>query len=108
MSIIMKRTKKRNVRTRRALQHRLSILLVSCVIVVLAAVLSVKSISLYSKYQERKEQIVELEKQLAAGKARAEEIEEQEEYVGSDEYIKDVAKEKLGLVYENEVLYIAE
>ncbi len=105
----MGKTKKRNVRVRRRiLQHRLSILSISCVIVVLAVTLSVASISLHKKNQNYKAQEIELEQQLEDEKARADEIDELEEYVGTDEYIEDVAKEKLGLVYPNEILFEAE
>lgn len=93
---------------RRALQHRLSILLISCVIVVLGITLSVASISLHKKNQNYKIQEAELMKQLEEEELRAEEIDELEEYVGTDEYIEDVAKEKLGLVYPNEILFEAE
>ena len=31
-----------------------------------------------------------------------------EKYVGTDEYVEDVAKEKLGLVYPNEIIFEAE
>lgn len=105
----MKKTKKRNTRgRRRMLEHRLSIILISCVIVVLGVTLSVASISLHKKNQNYKQQEAELEKQLEDEKLRAEEIDELEEYVGTDEYIEDVAKEKLGLVYPNEILFEAE
>ena len=105
----MKKTKKRNAHVRRRmLQHRLSILLISCVIVVLGIVLSVGSISLHKKNQNYKAQEMELEKQLEEEALRAEEIDELEEYVGTDEYIEDVAKDKLGLVYPNEILFEAE
>jgi len=105
----MKKTKKRNTRARRRrLEHRLSILLISCVIVVLGITLSVASISLHKKNQNYKTQEAELEKQLEEEALRAEEIDELEEYVGTDEYIEDVAKEKLGLVYPNEILFEAE
>ena len=105
----MKKTKKRNAHVRRRmLQHRLSILLISCVIVVLGIVLSVGSISLHKKNQNYKAQEMELEKQLEEEALRAEEIDELEEYVGTDECIEDVAKDKLGLVYPNEILFEAE
>lgn len=109
MSRIMKKTKKRNARVRRgAVQHRLSVLLVSCVIVVLAVTLSVASVSLHTKNQNYKVQEAELKKQLKAQVERAAEIEELEKYVGTDEYVEDVAKDKLGLVYPNEILFEAE
>ena len=105
----MKKTKKRNVRVRRrALQHKLSILLISGVVVILGITLSVASISLHAKNQEYKAQEAELEKQLEEEEVRSEEIDELEEYVGTDEYVEDVAKDKLGLVYPNEILFEAE
>ena len=105
----MKKAKKRNTRTRRRmLEHRLSILLISCVIAVLGVTLSVASISLHKKNQNYKAQETELEKQLEEEELRAEEIDELEEYVGTDEYVEDVAKDKLGLVYPNEIRFEAE
>lgn len=105
----MKKVSKKSTRVRRKiLQHRLSVLLVSFVIVVLAVTLSVASISLHKKKQNYKAQEAELMEQLEEEKLRAEEIDELEEYVGTDEYIEDVAKEKLGLVYPNEILFEAE
>lgn len=109
MSIKMKKTRKRNIRARRrVLEHRLSILLIVCVIIVLGLTLSVASISLHKKNKAYKAQEAELERQLEEERLRAEEIEELEEYVGSDEYIEDVAKDKLGLVHPNEILFEAE
>lgn len=102
----MKKAKKRNTRARRRmLEHRLSILLIICVIVVLGVTLSVASISLHKKNQGYKAQEIELEKQLEEERLRAEEIDELEKHVGSDEYIEDVARDKLGLVYPNETLF---
>lgn len=105
----MKRTNKTSARVRRrVLQHRLSVLLISCVIVILAVMLSVASISLHKKKRNYQVQEAELLEQLEEEKLRSEEIDELEEYVGTDEYIEDVAKEKLGLVYPNEILFEAE
>lgn len=105
----MGKTKKRNTRMRRRiLQHRLSILSISCVIVVLAVTLSVASISLHKKNENYKAQEMELERQLEEQRARAEEIDELEEYVGTDEHIEDVARDKLGLGYPNEIRFEAE
>lgn len=90
------------------MQHRLSMILVTCVIVILTGMVSVASISLHKKNQAYKEQEKELEAQLDAEKARAEEIDEMEDYVGTDEYVEDVAKDKLGLAYPNEILFVPE
>lgn len=92
---------------KRTVQHKTSILSITGVVVMLAVVLSVGSISLRRKNEAYKEQEAKLEAQLEEEQARAEEIDELEEYVGTDEYIEDVAKEKLGLVYPNEILFEA-
>ena len=46
-----------------------------------------------------------LETQLKEEKERTEEIKEFEEYAGTDAYIEDVAKDKLGLIHKNEILF---
>ena len=104
-----RREKRRKARMKtRVMQHRISILSISCVIVLLAVILSIASISLREKNETYKAQEAELEAQLEEEHARAEEIDALEEYVGTDEYVEDVAKEKLGLVNPNEILFKAE
>ena len=104
----MENGKKRNMQMRRrVLEHRLSIILISGVVVILAIVLSVASISLRKKWKNQDTQITELQEQLQNENARTEEIDELEEHVGTDEYIEDTARET-GLVYPNEILFQAE
>ena len=96
--------KKKNVRFRRRVaQSRLSIIMITCVVVALTAVLLGARVSLRQKWQRQEEQITELQKQLEEEGVRAEEIDELEEYVGTDKYIEDVARET-GLVYPDEIL----
>lgn len=42
---------------------------------------------------------------IEAEERRAEEMDELEAYTKTKKYIEDVAKEKLGLVYEDEVIF---
>ena len=56
----------------------------------------------YYAYQERENSLME---QIEAEERRAEEIEELEAYTKTKKYVEDVAKEKLGLVYEDEVIF---
>lgn len=104
----MKKIQGKRARAKRQLQHKLSVYVIASVIVVLVATLSVASVSLHAKNKEYMAQEAELEAQIKAESNRAEEIDELEEYVGTDEYVEDVAKEKLGLVYPNEILFEAE
>ena len=99
--------KVRGKRARRQLQHKLSMFAIVAVILVLGITLSVASISLHAKNREYKAKESELEAQIEAEELRSEEIDDLETYVGTDEYVEDVAKEKLGLVYPNEILFEA-
>ena len=58
--------------------------------------------------QGYKVQEEELKTQIDAEKERSEEINKLKKYVGTDEYIEEVAREKLGLVKENEILFRAQ
>lgn len=104
----MAKTRKRNVRAKRTKQYKLCIVAISGVLLILGGVLFVDSIPARGKKQEQEKRIAELEQMKEAEEAEAEELDELEEYVGTKQYIEDVAKDKLGLVYENEILFEAE
>ena len=64
----------------------------------------VGGISLRAKEKSYLAQETELKKQIDEEKARSQEIDDMEAYVGTDEYVEEIAKEKLGLVNENEII----
>ena len=78
---------------------------ISAVILLLAVIVSVSSIEPRAKNSAYIEQEQELEEEIQAEKDRAEEIDDLEEYVGTDEYVEQTAKDKLGLVHENEIIF---
>lgn len=82
--------------------------MVSTIVFLLFVIVSAKSLSLREKEAYYKAQEMELEAQIKEEKARTAEIEKLGEYVGTDEYVEDVAREKLGLVHENEIVFQAE
>lgn len=96
------------LKKKRRLQHRISVVSISCVVLLLMVILGVGSLSLQEKNRNYKAQEALLQEQIAAEVAREEEIAELEEYVGSDKYVEDVAKEKLGLINPNEIIFKAE
>ena len=96
------------LKKKRRLQHRISVVSISCVVLLLMVILGVGSLSLQEKNRNYKAQEALLQDQIAAEVAREEEIAELEEYVGSDKYVEDVAKEKLGLINPNEIIFKAE
>lgn len=103
-----KRVQQEQARGRRKGQHKLSILLITGVLVILGGTVAVASIPLHKQNRSYMKQEAELKKQLEKEAAYSEEIDELEEYVGTDEFVEDVAKDKLGLVYPNEILFEAE
>lgn len=90
---------------RKKRQNRFGMFLVSIVVIMLMIVVAVKSHELQEKkasYAQREQQLRE---QIAAEEERAEEIAEYEKYTQTKKYIEDVAKDKLGLVYEGEIVF---
>ena len=85
--------------------HKRSMIGIGFILLLLAGVLTVNSFMLQAKNKEYKSQEAELEAEIQKEKERSEEIEDYEEYVKSDEYIKETAEEKLGLVDPNEVIF---
>lgn len=86
-------------------QNRLSKMMISTVFAVLFVVLSINAVSLHKKNQEYIEREEILQAQIADEKERTEEIKEFEKYSQTKEYIEDVAKDKLGLVYKDEIIF---
>lgn len=107
MKRIVRRRPKRRSRWR-IQRHRRSVFAISAVVLLLFIVVSMSSISLRAKEAEYQVQEQELKQQLKEEKARTKEIKELGEYVGTDEYVEDVAKEKLGLIHEDEIIFKAE
>lgn len=53
-------------------------------------------------YSEEESQINE---QIAQEQEKQQEIEAESEYMNSDEYIEELAREKLGLLFDNEIIF---
>ena len=53
----------------------------------------------------RDRQTAELNKQLKEETERTDEINALADYMQSDQYIEDMAKSKLGLAYDNEIIF---
>lgn len=106
MSGIKQKSRVRQQR-KRVQQHKRSMLGISIVIMLMVIVVSVSSIGLQAKNKAYIAQEKELEASIQEEKDRAEEIDELEDYVGTEEYIEQTAKDKLGLVHDNEIIFKA-
>ncbi len=68
-------------------------------------VMTFQIVNLYKKNQEYKEKEESLQAQVDEAKEKQQELEEYEEYVGSDDYIEDEASKKLGLTHDNWIIF---
>lgn len=97
--------KKTGRRKPRKVRNRVGKLCVSFMVLALVLILSVQIVHLYEKNESYKAQEAQLQAQLEAETERSEQLKEKEAYVGSQEYIEDVAKTKLGMTYDNEIVF---
>ncbi len=72
---------------------------------VLIGTVSFRCMDLYAKNREYEKMEASLLEELEEETNRSEEIAAYEKTVGSDEYIEKLAREKLGLVYGNEIVF---
>lgn len=80
-------------------------LLIITVVLMMLVVVAVKSVELREKratYLAREEQLMQ---EIEAEQERTEDIEEYQKYTQTKKYVEEVAKEKLGLVYEGEIIF---
>ena len=96
---------KRKVVFRKKRQNRLGMFLVLMVVLMLLVVVSLKSAELRQKQETYAARERVLQEQIDAEKARTEEIEEYRKYTQTKKYVEEVAKDKLGVVNEGEIIY---
>lgn len=92
----------------RSRDNRRVILLVLLVVLVLAVCALTEGYRLYQRNQEYLAIRDELQLKIEAEMKRTEELEAYREYTQTDEFIEWYAKERLGLVKENEIIFKAE
>ncbi len=90
---------------RKRRQNKTGMFLVTTVVLMMLIVVTVKSVELRQKratYMAREEALMQ---QIEAEEARTKEIAEYEKYTQTKKYVEEIAKEKLGLVYEGEIIF---
>ena len=98
------KTRSRHIRDQRKHLRAMGILLI---VMAVFCVTAIGSLQLKQKNQTYQNREAALEKQIAGETERSKEIEDLETYTKTKKYVEDVAKEKLGLVYEDEILFKA-
>lgn len=88
--------------------NRRGMVAIAAIVMVLLVGLLVQSQKLSAQNRQYEAQKSELQQQINDEALRATEIENLHDYVNSTEYIEKVARDKLGLVYRDEILFQAE
>lgn len=91
---IKKSTKKRKIKMT-------AILLLAAVLFML-----IKGVMLQPQITDNYDKISELKSQIEYEQQRAEEVDALKENVNSDEYIEKIAREKLGMIRKDEIVFI--
>ena len=93
-----KRRKKRQ-------QNRAGKIWISLIVLVLLVVMSIQIVNLKGKNEQYLAKEKSLQTQLEEEKNRSQEIQDYEEYTKTQQFVEDLAKSKLGLVYKNEIIF---
>ena len=83
----------------------MGMLLVTTVVLMMLVVVTVKSVELREKRATYMAKEEALHQEIALEEARTEEIQEYEKYTQTKKFVEEVAKDKLGLVYEGEIIF---
>ena len=95
----------RRIAYRKKRQNRTGMLLVTMVVLMMLVVVTIKSVELRGKKEVYEQKEIALQEENDAEKLRTEEIEEYGKYTQTKKYVEELAKDKLGLVYEGEIIF---
>ena len=99
----MKESKKEN--GKRITNNRPGMVVIGCVALILLGVTVQGSRNLESRVAYYTERAEALEESIEQEQARTEEIDDKKEYMQTDEYVEEVARNRLGLVKDNEIVF---
>lgn len=99
---------KKRVAYRKRQQNRLGMFLVTLVVLMIMVVVAYRSVGLQEQIDAKDAEIEALKEQIEAEDERAQEIEEYRKYTQTKGFYEEIAKDKLGLVYEGEIIFKSE
>ncbi|MDD3413072.1 MAG: septum formation initiator family protein [Lachnospiraceae bacterium] len=95
----------RGVTFRKKKQNRLAMMSITIVVAMLLTVISINSLQLKEKQSDYMAKEASLGTQIEEQNDRAEELKELKKYTKTKKYAEEVAKDKLGLVYDDEIIF---
>ena len=94
-----------NRSSRRNRQNRLSMILAVLVVAILFVAVYINGSSMRKELEENHDRIVRLKQEIEEEELRSKSIEEYRAYTETDQFIEQIAREKLGLLYEGETIF---
>ena len=94
-----------NRSSRRSRQNRLSMILAVLVVAILFVAVYINGSSMRKELEENQDRIVRLKQEIEEEELRSKSIEEYRAYTETDQFIEQIAREKLGLLYEGETIF---
>ena len=92
-------------RKRKKKENRMGKLCVSGIVFMFLIVMSIQIVKLYKEDQTYIAKEKELNEQLEDATEEQQQLADYEQYTQSQQYIEEVSKSKLGLVYNNEIVF---
>lgn len=93
----------RGKRTKR--QNRVGLILAAMLVLILVTIVYVNGRRLHARLEQNRNRIEQLRQEIEDEEQRAASIEEYREYTQTDQYKEQIAREKLGLLYEGETIF---
>jgi cell division protein DivIC len=90
---------------RKEKKHRKSMRIIALVLVIACLGLGFKTWQVHQEIEEYAVVQEEVSKQISEAEKLQEDIREKLEYQKSDAFIEDIARDKLGLIFENEIIF---
>lgn len=92
-------------RKRRSSQKRKGLFLAMCTVFILCGMVAIKKVELDKEQKAYAREKATLEAQIDDLEKEYEEIEDQKEYAKTKQFVEEVAREKLNLIYPGEVVF---
>lgn len=90
---------------RRRKTRRTGLRLIAVMVLIICGIVTYKRQELDKTNIKAEARMEELEDAIEEEQEKAEELEEQKAYVQTKKYIEEIAREKLGLVYKDEIIF---
>ncbi len=95
----------RRRKKRRASRNIKGLFLILCVVLILCGMVAYRKAALHKQQTAYAKEKAELEEQIDQLEAEGKEIENQKEYTKSKQFIEEIARDKLNLIYPGEVVF---